>query len=159
MTKLRIKAASLKNRITGISISATGGGISFKPKEADRDIIRKLIVFLEDKRALYITHDREIPDYVRMSLSQIREAVTEALREIGEDSPAVESLRVLRAACASFEAKYGHLDWRNRNDYDEDFFIRLGILRSVFGHQIAALAYAHKIDLDEGLASILPPEA
>jgi hypothetical protein len=42
---------------------------------------------------------------------------------------------------------------------EEEYFIELGKLRAIFGMQIAVLAYLYKIDIEEGLASILPPEA
>ena len=41
----------------------------------------------------------------------------------------------------------------------EQFFIELGKLRSVFGKQLAVLGYLYGVDIEEGLASILPPEA
>jgi len=39
----------------------------------------------------------------------------------------------------------------------EQFFIELGKLRSVFGQQLAVLGYLYGVDIEESLASILPP--
>ena len=41
----------------------------------------------------------------------------------------------------------------------EQFFIELGKLRSVFGQQLAVLGYLYRVDIEESLATILPPEA
>ncbi len=47
----------------------------------------------------------------------------------------------------------GHHMWQQ-----EQFFIELGKLRSVFGQQLAVLGYLYGVDIEESLASILPPE-
>jgi hypothetical protein len=158
MRKARIKAASLAKRITSVGIPGFVN-VGWKPLPDDRESLRKLIIVLEDKRALYIERDREIPDYVRMSLAEIRKAITDTMKEVSEDSPALESLRVMRSACASFDTKYGHLDWHHRHEYDGDFFIQLGMLRSIFGHQIAILGYLYGIDIGKELEGILPPSS
>ena len=41
--------------------------------------------------------------------------------------------------------------------WEEKFLIALGALRATFGQQIALLAHLYEVDLDEHLASILPP--
>ena len=41
----------------------------------------------------------------------------------------------------------------------EQFLIELGKLRSVFGQQLAVLGYLYGIDIEESLATILPPES
>ena len=52
MKKAKLKSKSLLSRFGGFS--AFGFGVSFKPKEADRTIVRELLTFLEDRRALYV---------------------------------------------------------------------------------------------------------
>jgi hypothetical protein len=44
------------------------------------------------------------------------------------------------------------------DDEDPGFFVALGELRATFGVQIAALAVAYGIDVEDELASILPVE-
>jgi hypothetical protein len=41
----------------------------------------------------------------------------------------------------------------------KQFTIELGKLRSLFGQQLALLGYLYGIDIEEKLASILPPKA
>src|SRR5262249_21733730 len=41
---------------------------------------------------------------------------------------------------------------------EDNFFAALGKLRGIFGQQLADIAYLYRIDLEEQLASILPPE-
>jgi hypothetical protein len=158
LKKARVKAKSLANRISGVSVGPHGVGISWKPPELERDVVRKLIIFLEDKRALYIEYDREVRDYVKQSLLQIRDALTDAVKDVGDSSPARDSLRMMRAACRAFDNKVSEQERHHRHAMEEEFFVELGKLRAIFGMQIAILAYLYNIDVEEGLASILPPD-
>jgi hypothetical protein len=75
--KGRIKAQSLAGRIGGFS--ALGFGMSVKLPEPERDIVKRVITALEDRRALYVDYNLEIPDDVIRSLESIRQEITAAL--------------------------------------------------------------------------------
>jgi hypothetical protein len=157
-----VKAKSLLSRLSGISVSASGVGVSWKPAEPERDVIRAVITFLEDKRALYVPHDVELADYVNQAMLQIRDELTKAIAKLDDKSRASESLRIMRGACRTFMTETGAGQFRHRGHFDRDdgqqFFIKLGMLRAIFGQQLAVLGYLYNIDIEEGLASILPPE-
>lgn len=74
--KGRIKAQSLAGRIGGFS--ALGFGMSVKLPEPERDIVKRVITALEDRRALYVDYNLEIPDDVIRSLESIRQEITAA---------------------------------------------------------------------------------
>ena len=150
---LKVKAKSLANRLSGVSVSLTGIGISWKPKEAERDIVRGLIIYLEDRRALTMHHRREFSPHVVESILDIRKQLTEALQRLDDDSKANDRLRLMRGACAAFLNKMGP-----GHQSQIEFFEELGAFRAVFGQQIAELAYMYSIDVDQHLAAILPPE-
>lgn len=48
---------------------------------------------------------------------------------------------------------------RDMGYQQEEFFVGLGKLRSVFGQQLAVLGYLYGVDIEADLASILPPES
>lgn len=50
LKKAKLKSKTLLRRLGGVS--AFGFGVSLKLPEADRTIVRELLVFLEDRRAL-----------------------------------------------------------------------------------------------------------
>jgi hypothetical protein len=159
--KAAIKSKSLLSRLGGVS--AFGFGVSFKPTEADRTIVRELLTFLEDRRALFVQAIWEQPDHVVQSVQQIRTELTNALKRLGEKSPAAEACRLMRGACRDFVSKVGETALRPEEIrlaqgwQGENFLIALGALRATFGQQIALLAHLYEVDLEEHLAAILPP--
>jgi hypothetical protein len=162
LKKTTLKSKSLLSRLGGIS--AFGFGLSFEPLEADRTIVRELLTFLEDKRALFVGEIWEQPDHVVQSVQQMRTELTSALKRLGEKSPAADACRLMRAACREFVSRVDEKALRNSSRMDfavgwkgQSFLISLGALRATFGQQIALLAHLYVIDLEEHLVAILPP--
>jgi hypothetical protein len=165
----KIKAKSLASRISGFSIPVIGGGLQWTPTEPERETVRKLLSFLEDRRALYVDYCLEIEDQVAQSVLKIREELTKTLQALPEGSKGVGPLRAMRAACRKFLTE-PHPEFRNlaRHTYplwermDREggpgFFVALGELRAMCGAQIATLAFMYEIDVEPELASILPAE-
>lgn len=149
-----VKSASLASRIAGISIM--GFGISWKAPEPERKAVRDLLLLLEDRRALYADEEREGTRYVVMSILTVRDELTETLKRLNDKSPAIQLVRIMRAACRDLLT----FDEKRRREHfgDSAFCIELGRLRGVFGQQIAVLSYACKIDVEPQLATILPPD-
>jgi hypothetical protein len=97
------------NKINGVSTPL--GGISWVSTESERIIARRVIAFLEDKRALSI---RFIPipdrmmvgtirnDYCVESVLNIRKFLTDQLGELDEKSPLAIDIRNVRDACRKF---------------------------------------------------------
>lgn len=157
----KLWSKDLLSRLGGLSVF--GFGISFKPIEAERTVVRELLVFLEDRRALYVGSVWEQPDHVVESVLQMRSELTRSIQRLSENSPAAEACRLMRGACRDFlvsaeknaprggEALFAR-DWRG-----ESFLLALGALRANFGQQIALLAHLYAINLEAHLSSILPP--
>jgi len=130
-TKIRFK--DLASRITGISIPVFG--VSWNPPGSEREVVRNLLVFLEDRRALYNDYAHEIEDQVATSVLDIRKHLTTAIQELDDKSNAVPRLRAMRAACREY------LDSTSeRWPPNFTFLTALGRLRSLFGTNIAYLA-------------------
>jgi len=68
---MKLRGKSIANRLTGISTPI--GGISWTPPVDERDKAKRLLTFLEDRRALYHPYNMEIGDYVVESILEIRE--------------------------------------------------------------------------------------
>jgi hypothetical protein len=144
-----------------------GFGASWRAPEPERVVVRDVITALEDKRALYSQAVWEEPSHVVQSLLKIRDELTNGLKRVGDSSPAKDAYRIMRASCRDFltltsakvyEQKRGMM----RGDHmweQEQFFVELGKLRAVFGQQLAVIGYLYGVDIEESLASILPPEA
>ena len=48
---MKITFKNIAKSLTGISTPVFG--VSWRPPETDRDVVKKLVIFLEDRRALY----------------------------------------------------------------------------------------------------------
>lgn len=66
--------------------------------EADRTIVREVLVFLEDGRALFVAAIWEQPQHVVQSVQHMRTELTNALKRLGEKSPAAAACRSMRGA-------------------------------------------------------------
>jgi hypothetical protein len=152
---MSISFKKIAKSLTGISTPVFG--ISWNPPATERDVVRKLVLFLEDRRALYHPYDMENPHYIVDSILEIRKHLTDVLQTLDEGSELIAHLRALRAACRKFldffdEKKLG------RRFYYPDSLTALGELRGVFGLHIAQLCVKYGIDVDGVLEIILPVE-
>ncbi|GLI95744.1 DUF6650 family protein [Methylocystis echinoides] len=151
-----------KVKLKGMSL--LGIGASFDVSNSDRDTVRGLLTFLEDRRALYSDFHLEAPEQVNQSVHDIRKKCTEALTSISEHSDAQETIRAIRAACRNFlEQHQGNFKNLAPSQFGGStnhagFFTALGVLRANIGAQVAALAIDYDIEIEPGLAAILPPD-
>ena len=163
--RAKVQSRSLASRLAGVSI--LGFGASWKAPEPERVVVRDVITELEDKRALHSQAVWEEPQHVVQSILKLREVMTNGLKGVGDNSPANDAFRIMRATCRDFltltsTKRIGDKPGMLRPDGTwelEEFFIGLGRLRSVFGQQLAVLSYLYGVDIEEQLAAILPPES
>ena len=147
--KKLLKYQEIASRLNGIQIPIFG--VQWAPTEPDRKVVRDVLTVLEDRRVLYNPCAWELESEVNESVLRIREVLTEAIQRLGQDSKATPAMRAMRAACREY------LDG-SRHHFSHDLSIGLGRLRALFGLQIAFLAIQYGIDLEDDLASIIPPE-
>ncbi len=152
--------AETARRITGFSVPF--GGVQWAdPGPSEAEIVRRFLIFLEDRRVLYNPFQNEIEEQVRNSVREIRRECTDTLKALPASAAACHPIKMIRAACRRFadEMQGGF------RDIDEGwyppyrapgFFLALGEFRATVGQQVGALAGAHNIDLEGDLASILP---
>jgi hypothetical protein len=160
--KARIKGQKLLSRLS--SLSAFGFGMGFKFQESEQQVVREVIIFLEDRRVLYVDYRLEIESEVVHSAMEIRKELTAVLMRVKPDTPAANAFNIMRTECRRFLSG-PRADFRNVGDrgpqgrpgMDAGFFEALGKLRAVFGQQLAELAALYELDLSADLETILPP--
>ncbi|WP_155128680.1 DUF6650 family protein [[Actinomadura] parvosata] len=145
--------------VTGVSTPLFG--IQWQKTSTDRRIAREVIVFLEDRRLLF--GDRHVEDEghcVRSAL-QIRAFLTEQLKRHEMGRELSTALKAMRAACRQFVDVAGpqgeNFGYRMGPIGANRFGLALGDLRSQMGFYVAAIATQYKIEVDDDLATILPP--
>lgn len=155
--------AETARHITGISTPF--GGVQWSdPGPPQRELVRRLIVALEDRRVLYNPMQLEVRSQVDYSIHQIRAACTEALQHLGEGEFGALPIRAIREACRRYHddanLDFPHMDFHAHDFRDHDatagFFMALGAFRATVGYQVALLAAHYDFDVEGDLASVLP---
>ena len=152
-------------RLTGFSTPVFG--VSFKPATSDVAVARGLIAFLEDRRVLYEPTEAEIRRFCIESVIQIRDHLTGALVAGGMSEDLTDHVRGMRASGRAFlstvvagdaeSREFWLPDRRGRSGLDDWRLNQaLGELRATVGIHIGQLAVKYGVDLEDGLASILP---
>lgn len=167
--KKTIPYLGVLRRLTGFSTPVFG--VQWTPSKSEREIIRRLLTFLEDRRVLYVPRFLEVEGEVELSVSQIREELTKTLQALSDTSTAAGPVRAMRRACRKFltepypvfpntlrRVERDRIPSVRRGEFSDGFFIALGELRTVFGIHIAALSVSYGIDLEADIASILPEQ-
>jgi hypothetical protein len=163
-----MKPAQLAARINGIS--TPWGGVSWVPTIPDRDVAFKLITFVEARRVLFSTYSDEKPDECVQSVLAIRDFLTETISQGYMADRLSEPLRAARRYCLSFLTRVGSteddvpLEHRDRHLYRDghwhmhDFYFgqALGELRAGVCLQVAMIAVAYDLDVEDQLADALP---
>jgi hypothetical protein len=143
---------SRRPRLTGAS--ALGVGASWDWVPTDADIVRELIIFLEDRRAL--AYDRRNPEdveHVTASVLRTREELPKELQRLAKNSGANHAVRAMRDACRQFldmtrgTPRFGAMN--------RDFVVALGQLRQSCGLHVRELADRYEIEVHPPLAEVL----
>lgn len=146
---------SIAKRITGITIGTFG--FNWKPLKDKREIISKLIVFLEDRRVLYVPYHMEFGPWVVNSIIEIRKEITETMKQFTDDDPTLQVLETMRAACRKFLQEYDSSKPKIYGfSYEMRLAIYLGEFRAVMGLALAQICSVYKVDVKQELASIFP---
>jgi hypothetical protein len=155
--------SDIARRVTGFSTPIFG--VSWNPPVAERDAVRGLLTFLEDRRVLFNPTQLEVEWQVTDSIQQVREQCSKAIVALPDSSPAILPIRGIRAACRRFldepRSHFPHVGFIRHRDREGDhpgFFTALGEFRATVGAHVSTLAISYRIELEPELASILPPE-
>jgi hypothetical protein len=160
-----MKFSEVVSRVTGLSVPIFG--VQWNPPEAECTAARRILVFLEDRRVLFVPSEMELPDRCVSSVLKIREFMTSELAKLSPSSELALSLRAMRAACRKFlstvEAESGSriiVSAVERGHWASWVFNgAVGELRGTVGVHLARIAAAHGLDVEDHLATILPASA
>lgn len=125
------------------------------------------LTFLKDRRVLYVPSEVEVRHQCIMSVLEIRRYLTEVLAAGGTVDELSDHLRAMRSACRKFLTAVGHNDPMDQLWFPEprdsapglqnwSLNQALGELRGVFGVHVAQITAKYGVDVEDGLASILP---
>ena len=181
-----MKFSEVASRLTGFSTPLFG--VSWTPPQADRAVVRQIVVFLEDRRVLYDPYEAERPEWAVQSVLEIRGFLTDQLVTGGLTDELATHVMAMRAACRRF------LDTRNPAGFpaipdvesaapeegpaqrqrlraqSHDvygglgpantwvFNQALGEWRATMGIHLAQLAAKYGVDIPDHLAAVIPLE-
>lgn len=147
-------------------ISTPPKGASRPPVDLEIGAAQRVIALLEDRQVLYELGQIEVPSRFVQSVLEIMHCLSDESAMLDHDSKLAVSLRAMRSACRRFLDRVwtdGHevVQYANVQDHSASntFYSELGELRGVFGIHIARIAAQFNLDIEDRLASILPPNA
>lgn len=155
-----MRFTEILNRLTGVSCPIFG--ISWNPTELERDIARRIVIFLEPRRVLYAPMGIEALCNSIESVSKIKDYLTTEIQKMQKDAELSDYSRAMRKACNKFlsafpDSKHDKCVYCNPiNDEYQVFMLSLGELRTVFGVMIGQISKAFGIDVEDDLAQIIP---
>lgn len=151
-----MKFERIYKNITGLSCPIFG--IQWNAPIIEADEAQKIVTFLEDKRVLFNPVSMESASHCAQSVINIRSELTKALQNLPSDSNLAKQLKQLRKACQEFSDKLGVpqlilLDHPVQISMLERALFKL---RQTCGLSVAEIAVAYGLDVEDGLASIIP---
>ncbi|WP_343908852.1 DUF6650 family protein [Nocardioides aquiterrae] len=141
------------------SIRVTGVGpwsVQWEYLETNRDVARRVLADLEDRRVLFYSHGREDPEYCRRSAAEIRQLMKRELSTVEQGDDMDRALRAIRNAAREFIDQAGPESERFLSDMDA-FWKALEDMRIAMAPYIRGMATAYEVLIDHVLDENLPP--
>lgn len=140
-------------------IRITGAGpwsLQWEYLETNRDVARRVLADLEDRRVLFYSHGREDPEYCRRSADEIRRLMKRELSAVEQGDDMDRALRAIRNAARDFIDQAGP---------ESQFFLSnmvafwkaLEDMRIAMAPYIRGMATAYSVLIDHVLDESLPP--
>jgi uncharacterized protein DUF6650 len=140
---------------------AFGFSLNWEKVPGDKDVARRVITFLEDRRVLFGDRYTEDEMYCVQSAIEIRRFLTDELTNARPRKSLDSSLRAIRVACRNFVEAAGPnaTSFRyHRGGQTDPFSLALGKLRSLVGLHLAVITDQYDIEVEDELAQIMSPD-
>jgi hypothetical protein len=138
--------------LTGFSTAVVG--IQWEHNDGDREIVRRVLNVLEDRRILFEQYCAESPDQCVLSAIDIRRVLTTEMNTRGISDGLQSALKDLRAIFTAFlnsmRSKEGQ--WLNQFGLTA----ALATLRSLVGERLSTLCVDYDIEIVGRLKHIVP---
>lgn len=151
-----MKFERIYKNITGLSCPLFG--VQWNAPAVEADEAKNIILFLEDKRVLFNPANMEDSSHCAQSVIQIRNELTRVLQTLPSNSNLAKSMKCMRRACQGFSDKLGHPKFSQFELPVQASLLERELfkLRAKCGVSVAEMAVAYGVDIDDGLASIIP---
>jgi hypothetical protein len=138
-----------------------GFSVNWEKVPGDEEVALEVITFLEDRRVLFGWGHAEGEQYCVTSANEIRRFLTSELAHAKPGKSLAMSIRAIRAAFRQFVDAAGpdgcNFRYPRGGRITPEFTLSLGELRSLVGLQLALIADQYGLEVEDGLAQILPP--
>ena len=149
-------------RMTGGSVGPFGGA-QWERKDDDREIARRVLNLLADRRMLWKDFSVEIEEHCLQSANLARQELGKHLDNPEISSELARRLQLLQRLFRDFVDEVGPAgaEWDRplRPMGTDPLSVALGRLRGLVGVQIGELAAEYDLDVSEELATIVPHQA
>lgn len=151
----------VRYRLTGITAGPLG--TQWERRDDDREIARRVLNLLADRRLLWKDFSLEIEEHCVQSANRVREELGKHLDHPDIGQELAELVRAMQRTFREFVDQVGPTgaDWhRDRRPMGTDpLSVALGRLRAVVGGQVGYLAARYDLEVSDELASVVPDEA
>lgn len=151
----------VRYRLTGITAGSVGA--QWEKRDDDREIARRILNLLSDRRLLWKDFSLEIEEHCVQSANRIREELGKHLDHPDIGPELAEQVRAMQRTLRDFVDQVGpagddwNRDWRPIGT--DPLSVALGRLRAVVGGQVGYLAARYDLEVSEELATVVPDEA
>lgn len=131
------------------------GSLQWEKKDDDKEIARRVISLLEDRRLLYVDFDWEVASECIRSAEQVRRELTTFIASPDISPGMAQQLKLMRSYFRTFmDTRDDH--GRHYHMGREPFSVALGELRAKVGQLVGDMAARFDLDVEPDLASIIP---
>lgn len=150
----------MRYRMTGAS-GPLGGG-QWERKDDDREVARRVVNLLVDRRMLWKDFSMEIEEHCVSSANQVRKAIGKHLDNPEISADLARQIQLLQRLFRDFVDEVGPTGeyWERRMTpvATDPLSMALGRLRALVGVQVGELAAKYELEVSDELATIVPDQ-